>query len=357
MTVAGKSTAAARPWWMAAAAGVERAAALRIGVTAALLLLVVLALPALVSTFWLQISTSVAIYSIVALSLALLIGRVGLVSLGQIALLAVGGWVALRLGFATSLPFPILLLLTGVITGIIGTLIGLPALRLGGLHLALITLMAAAAITLALQATNFPNGGPGFLGYSPSRAGSVSASLQRPALLASDVAYYRGVVLVAALMFLLAVAHVRGRAGRAWATIRQSQPAAIAAGVNVTLYKLWAFALASFMTGVAGGLLAASAGGLTTYGFPTQDSITLLAVVLMGGIYSFWGPIIAALLLKLLPELLKNWGLPPDLLIILFGVGVLQVMLTAPAGLVSQVPKDLANLGRALTGLARRRTA
>ena len=353
MRVAGEPGAAAWARWLPAV-GLERAVAVRGLATAAFLAVVLLALPAVVSTSWLLICTSVAIYSIVALSLALLIGRVGMVSLGQIALLAVGGWVALRLGFATSLPFPVVLLLTGLITGVIGTLIGLPALRLGGLHLALITLMAAAAITLALQATNFPNGGPGFLGYAPGRAGSVSASLQRPALLASDVAFYRGVVGVAALMFLLAVRHVRGRAGRAWAAIRQSQPAAIAAGVNVTLYKLWAFALASFMTGAAGGLLAASAGGLTTYGFPTQDSITLLAVVLMGGIYSFWGPVVAAVLLKLLPELLKNWGLPPDLLTILFGLGVLQVMLTAPAGLVVQVPKDLANLGRALAGLARR---
>lgn len=342
----GTAPAVARPWQ-----GIERATGVRWAVVAVLLLLVVAALPALVSTFWLQISTSVAIYSIVALGLALLIGRVGLISLNQIALLAVGGWVALRLGFATSLPFPVLLLATGVITGVIGTLIGLPALRLSGLYLALITLMAAAAITLALQATNFPNGGPGFLGYSPGAAGSVSASLARPPELAGDAAYYRAVVVVAALLFLLAALHVRGKAGRAWAAIRQSQPAAIAAGVNVTLYKLWAFALASFMTGVAGGLLAASAGGLTTYGFPTQDSITLLAVVLMGGIYSFWGPIVAALLLKLLPELLKNWGLPPDLLTILFGLGVLQVMLTAPAGLVVQVPRDLAALG----GLLRRR--
>jgi len=328
---------------------VERVGPVRSVIVAVVLGILVLALPALVSTFWLQIATSVAIYSIVALSLALLIGRVGLVSLNQIALLAVGGWIALRLGFGTSLPFPLLLLATGLITGVIGTLIGLPALRLSGLYLALITLMAAAAITLALQATNFPNGGGGFLGYSPNAAGSVSASLRRPALLASNQAFYLGVVGVAALMFLLAALHVRGKAGRAWAAIRQSQPAAIAAGVNVTLYKLWAFALASFMTGIAGGLLASSAGGLTTYAFPTQDSITLLAVVLMGGIYSFGGPIVAALLLKLLPELLKNWGLPPDLLTILFGIGVLQVMLTAPAGLVVQVPRDLAGLGRMLT--------
>jgi len=140
------------------------------------LALVVLALPALVSTFWIRISTSVAIYSIVALSLALLMGRVGLVSLGQIALLAVGGWIALRLGFAFSLPFPVLLLATGVITGAVGTLIGLPALRLSGLYLALITLMAAAGITLALQATNFPNGGGGFKG----RAGTGALTTETP---------------------------------------------------------------------------------------------------------------------------------------------------------------------------------
>jgi branched-chain amino acid transport system permease protein len=327
-------------------ARIERPGAVRGGVIVALYLIVLLALPVLVSQFWLQIATSVAIYSIVTLSLAVLVGRVGMVSLGQIALLAVGGWVALRLGFGTSLPFPLLLLATGLITSAVGTLIGLPALRLSGLYLALITLMAAAAITVAIQATNFPNGGSGFLGYSPALAGSVSSSLHRPPLLASSTAFYRAVVVVAALMFLLALAHVRSRAGRAWAAIRQSQSSAIAAGVNVTLYKLWAFALASFMTGVAGGLLASSAGGLTTYAFPTQDSITLIAVTLMGGVFSFWGPIVAALLLKLLPEILKNFGLPPDLLIILFGLGVLQVMMTAPAGLAVQVPKDLANLSR-----------
>src|SRR5438477_2218002 len=320
-------------------------------------LVLVVAVPYLLSTYWVQILTSVSIYSIVALSLALLMGRVGLVSLGQIALLAVGGWVALRLGFGTELPFVIIIILTGVITSIFGTLIGLPALRLSGLYLALITLMAAAAITQVLNATNFPNNGPGFLGYSSANAGSVSSSLKRPDLIASDGAFYRAAVVVAALMFLLAVLHVRSRAGRAWAAIRQSEAAAVAAGVNVTKYKLWAFALASFMTGVAGCLLAASAGGLTTYAFPAQDSITILAVVLMGGIFSFWGPLVAAVLLKLVPELLKNWGLPPDVLLILFGIGVLQAMLTAPAGLAVQVPKDLANLGRGLARMARRGTA
>ena len=159
-------------------------------------------------------------------------------------------------------------------------------------------------------------------------------------------------MIVAALMFLLALAHVRSRPGRAWAAIRQSESAALASGINTTLYKLWAFALASFVTGVAGGLLAGGSRYLYSIDFQTQDSITLLAVVLMGGIYSLWGAIIAAFLLQFVPQLFNSWGISPDWLTILFGVGVLQVLTTAPAGLIDQVPKDLARLGRLLRRLA-----
>jgi branched-chain amino acid transport system permease protein len=124
--------------------------------------------------------------------------------------------------------------------------------------------------------------------------------------------------------------------------------------VNLTLYKLWAWALASFMTGVAGGLLAGSVGKLYTYQFPTRDSMILLAVVLVGGIYNLWGAVVAGALMKLLPALLDDWGLPADLLIIIFGVGVLQVLVTAPGGLAAQAPKDVARLRRALSRLRRR---
>ena len=127
-----------------------------------------------------------------------------------------------------------------------------------------------------------------------------------------------------------------------------SEPAALAAGVNVTFYKLWAFALAAFMTGVAGGILGGSSGKLFVTQFTTQSSIYLLAVVLMGGVFSLWGAVVAAVLLQLLPALLDDWGAPPDLLTVIFGVGVLQVLVTAPDGLVAQVPRDLARLGRLL---------
>src|SRR5919197_379337 len=322
-------------------------------VIAALVAFVLFALPPMLSAYWTDVATSVAIYSVVALGLNLLMGRVGMVSLGQIAVLALGAWIGARLDFGTSLPFPIVLLVAGLITMVLGTLIGLPALRLSGLYLALITLMLAGAITVVLTATNFPNGGPGFLSHTESSFGS--AAIRRPSIATSDPAYFRYTVIVAALMFALAYWHVRSRPGRAWAAIRQSEPAALAAGVNLTLYKLWAWALASFMTGVAGGLLAAHVGKLYTVQFPTSDSITLLAVVLMGGIYSPWGAVVAGALMKLLPALLDSWGLPADLLIILFGVGILQVLLTAPAGIAYQFPRDMARLGGAIARLFGRR--
>ena len=158
-------------------------------------------------------------------------------------------------------------------------------------------------------------------------------------------------------MFLLAVWHVGGRVGRAWAAIRQSQATAVAAGVNTTLYKLWAFALASFMAGIAGGMLTAATGGVNINQFPPQNSIILLAVVLMGGVYKLGGAIVAALLLRFLQPLLDSWGVSTDVLTILFGVGILQVLLTAPGGLIEQVPKDFANLGRKIGGLFSRKGA
>ena len=298
----------------ASASGARRANVLRdpirLLLVVGLLLFVLIWLPTMLDSYWLLVMTGAVIYSIVTLGLGLLIGRVGMVSLCQFVLAAVGSWVALRLSYATSIPFPLLLLIAGVITGLIGILIGLPALRLSGLYLALITLMAAGAITIVLRTTQFPNGGEGFFGNSA--AGGASSLLPRPSLAQSDTGYYRYCVVVAIVMFLLAGWHVRGKAGRAWAAIRQSQATAVASGVNTTLYKLWAFALASFMAGVAGALLAAAAGGVTVQQFPVSNSVLLLAVVLMGGVYSIWGAVVAALLLRVLPVLLDDWACRPS---------------------------------------------
>ena len=309
-----------------------------------LLALVLFALPERMSAYWTSVVTQVAIFSVVSLGLGLLIGRVGMVSLGQVAVLALGAWVGARLCFATGLPFPIVLLLTGLITMVLGTLVGLPALRLSGLYLALITLMLAGAITVVLTATNFPNGGDGFLGHVENDFGNPE--VRRPSIAETDPAYFRYTVIVAVVMFLIALLHVRGQAGprlggdppeRAGRAGRRGEHHALqAVGVRARLVH----------DRRRGGLLAGDVGELFTYQFATSQNIVLLAVVLMGGVFSIWGAIVAGVLFKLLPALLDNWGLPADLLTILFGVGILQVLLTAPAGLVYQFPRDMRNLGR-----------
>ena len=192
-------------------------------------------------------------------------------SLCQFVLLAIGAWVALRLDYATSLPFPFFVLIAGVITGVLGTLIGLPALRLEGLYLALITLMAAGAITVVLRIALFPNGGGGFFGNSA--AGVTSSRLPRPRWPPAK----RPTTVTASsspgLMFCSPLARP-GKAGRAWAAIRQSQATAVAAGVNITLYKLWAFALASFMAGSRAACWRRPAVASTSTSSRSQNSIS-----------------------------------------------------------------------------------
>jgi branched-chain amino acid transport system permease protein len=329
-----------------AALPLDRGTLARVVAIVVFLAIALLVLPTIGSD-WTTTFTSVAIYSVITLGLGILYGRVGLISLGQVALLVVGVWTATRLNYAVDLPFPILLVVTGAITMVVGVLIGLPALRLSGLHLALITLMAAGAVNVVLVAINFPNGGGGFTGRTDTPDLSGLEPVRRPSIAEGDTAYYRYVVIVAAVMFLVALLHVRGKPGRAWAAIRESEPAALAAGVNTVFYKLWAFALASFMAGAAGCLLAAQVGQPTAQSFQTQDSLTLLATTLIGGIYSLWGAVVAGCFSQLLPFLFQvQWGINPNFVLILFGAGLLQVLLTAPGGLAQQFPRDMANLGR-----------
>lgn len=316
----------------------------RVGTLTLVFLALAFGVPYLLTSFWLQVTLQAVIYSAVTLGLGLLVGRVGMFSLCQIVFVATGAWVSLRLAQEWTLPFPVLLVLTGVITGVVGSVIGIPALRLSGLYLALITLMAAGALTLLLKVYKFPNGGAGFWGFDESRP-SGSAALARPSIALGDVAYYRYSLVVVALLFLLVTWHIKGKPGRAWASIRQSEVTAVSAGVDTTLYKLWAFALSAAITGVAGALLAAGPGGVSVNQFPVEASIVLLAVVLMGGVYSIWGAVVAAFLLRILPRLLEQKiGLSTEVLTMLFGVGVIQVLLTAPGGIVA----DLARLGTAI---------
>lgn len=309
--------------------------------TAIFAALVILVLPFLCNSLWLRVFISAIIFAIAATGTALLYARLGLVSLAQVALVGVGGWVTLRMYHATGLPFEINMLVGAVIAAVIGMLIGLPALRMRGLYLALITLMGAAGFEILVTSTQFPNGGSGFLGIAVD-----SIFMPRPFFAKTDAAMLRYVSVVALLCFLLVEVVRRSRAGRAWALIRKSEACAMAAGVNVALYKAWGFTVAGFLAGIAGGLLAATIGVLDATTFPSRDSILLFALTVVGGAYNWLGAILAGVLFRAVPALLNDIGFNGHLAFVIFGAGLLHAIITAPQGIAGQILGGLSRLFR-----------
>ena len=121
--------------------------------------------PFLFSAYWLNTFSTVACLTLVAGTVALLYGQLGMVSLAQFALSGVGGWFCLRLVHGTGMPFELALVLGALIAGLFGLILGLPALRMRGLYLALLTLMIAAAVQVVVNVIGFPDGGPGWTGH------------------------------------------------------------------------------------------------------------------------------------------------------------------------------------------------
>lgn len=286
-------------------------------------------LPALLGGYWLKVWLAAAIYAMAAGGVALLHARLGLVHLGQVALMGVGGWACLRLWHATGWPFEACLLAGALAAAAAGVLLGLPALRLRGLAFSLTTLMAAGAFAAWATALQFPNGGAGGLaGY-----GFGTVPMARPGLATGDAALLRYAALLLWACLALQQALLRGPTGRAWALLQHSETAARMAGVAVGLRKLQAFALAGALAGMAGSLLAAFLGTLDPRSFTAGESIVVMAVALIGGTRSALGIVLAGVLHRVLPALLDTAGLDANLATLLFGLGLLHALATAPLGL------------------------
>jgi len=292
------------------------------------------------NAYWIKTLTSSLALAIAAAGAALLYGQLGLVSLCQYALLGVGGWVALRVGHGLQWPFEACVLAGGLSAGVVGMLAGLPALRLKGLYLALVTLMLAGGFQVVVSATGFPDGGAGFLGRI---SGSERLMLPRPAIAQGEGAYFAYVAAWLAAVLALLDLHRRTRAGRSWALIRRGAAAAEGAGVNVLLYQTWAFGLAGACAGVAGTLLAGSIGQPDGRAFAASESVMLFALTVVGGAYHWAGALVAGLLLRAVPSLLIDFGVNGYLAMVFFGAALLHALITAPRGLVGQWATALSN--------------
>jgi branched-chain amino acid transport system permease protein len=299
-------------------------------------------LPVLAGSYWLSVFTSAACFAMAAAGAGFIYARLGMVSLAQVGLMGIGGWVTLRLNYLWGLPFEVNLALGAVASMLCGWIMALPALRMRGLYLALVTLMAAGGLEIMLATYQFPNGGTGFWGVQIGSA----LPFRGPVIAPEPAGYLRYVVAVVTAGFLLIEAHRRTAPGRAWALIRRSEAAAMAAGVNVTLYKTWAFGIAGLLAGAAGGLLAGSLGLLDDGTFRATESIMIFALAVVGGTGVWLGAVVAAVLYRVLPALLSSWGVDTDLAYVIFGAGLLHALITAPQGIAGQIY----DLARKVTG-------
>jgi branched-chain amino acid transport system permease protein len=257
---------------------------------------VVAALIATHGTYRFGIITSM-IMAIVSLSLVLLTGFAGQVSLAQAAFAGTGGFIMSRLATAASVPFPFSLLLGALAASVVGLVIAVPALRVRGSQLAVVTLAAAVAVE------RFIFGNPGI---TPPLGNHVPDA----SLLGLDLAVRRGDDLVRlafgifVLVVLIGVIAVvvnltRGRAGQALLAVRSNERAAAAAGINVTSIKLMVFGVSSFLAGLAGGLLGYSRGQISVGSFTALVGVSFLAYAYLGGITSIAGALIAGSLAPL----------------------------------------------------------
>ena len=285
--------------------------------------------------YWLSNFTQAYCMTLALLGCALLYGQLGLVSLCQWALVGVGGWVSLRVYHYIHPPFFVTILSGGIGASVIGMIWGLPALRMRGLYLALVTLMLAGAFQTLAVVISFPVGGPGFLGQVGA-SGNDRINMARPIFASSDTAYFLFVAFVTVLCIFLVEAHRRTKPGRAWALIRKSEQMAVAAGVGVVFYKAWAFALSGFVAGVSGALLAGLFGQLDASAFPTTNSIVIFIGTLLGG-YDVWlGAFLGGLLTRFIPALLIDLNVNTNVGFMLFGAALLFA-LRDPLGIGGQL--------------------
>jgi branched-subunit amino acid ABC-type transport system permease component len=332
--------------YRASAVNGRRDLLLRVGMGIAGAIVVAALVPEIANAYWLKTLSSVVILALASLCVGVIYAQLGMVSLCQFALVGVGGWFALRLYHATHLPFECSILAGGISAAIFGLIFGLPALRMRGLYLALTTLMIAGGFQVAISAIEFPDGGPGIIGKMVSGQRSW---MGRPAVALSDPNYFRYCVAFLVIGYLIVLWHKHSRAGRAWAMIRRSEVCALAAGVNIVRYKVWAFTLAGFLAGVAGALLSGLVGQMEQGAFPASESVLLFALTVIGGAGHWAGPIVAGLLLRAFPALLNDFSIDGNIATMIFGIGLLHALITAPQGVSGQLV-DLSRLIKTKAG-------
>ncbi|MDU5452573.1 high-affinity branched-chain amino acid ABC transporter permease LivM [Pseudescherichia vulneris] len=310
-----------------------------------LLLLLAMLFPFVASKYLLTVAILGLIYVLLGLGLNIVVGLAGLLDLGYVAFYAIGAY-GLALGYQyLGLGFWVMLPMGAIIAALAGALLGFPVLRMHGDYLAIVTLGFGEIIRLVLNNwvsfTGGPNGisapAPTFLGLEfnrRARDGGVPfheffGITYNPNL--KFIFIYAVLILVVVLVLFIKHRLTTMPIGRAWEALREDEVACRSLGLNHVLVKLSAFMLGASTAGIAGVFFATYQGFVNPTSFTFFESALILAIVVLGGMGSTLGVVLAAFILTVAPELLRDFA---EYRVLLFGVLMVLMMIWRPRGLV-----------------------
>lgn len=283
--------------------------------------------------------TMVLVYAIALLGLNLLVGHAGQISLGHGAFFAVGAYGAAVMMHHVDLSYALTLPIAAAGAFIIGLALGVPAMRLSGLYLALVTLAIAIFLVPLLKR------------FEPVTGGSMGLTLEKPSPpawtgLAEDQWLYFLVLAAAVVAFIVTFSLLRSRVGRALHAVRDNETAAEVMGVRLAFYKRLAFAWSAMFAGAAGCLYTWVIGFVSPDSFTVTLSITMLAGIVVGGLGSMAGPVLGGLFMMFVPSLSQDVSeAAPG---VIFGLLIILVMYVAPAGLAGLASRAARSLTKIL---------
>lgn len=299
------------------------------------------------SRYDLDLATTFLIYVMLGWGLNIVVGLAGLLDLGYVAFYAVGAYTLAILSTTFGFGFWMALPIAGCLAALLGILLGFPVLRLRGDYLAIVTLGFGEIIRIILinwsDVTGGPNGiagiprpsffGLSFLPTSPDGSPTFSEFVGLAFSPMHRIAWLYYIILALAVLTLVFTERLRKLpVGRAWEALREDEIACQALGLNTTVTKLSAFALGAMLGGFAGCFFAARQGFVSPESFTFTESAMILAIVVLGGMGSQIGVVIAAAVLVGLPELGRNFA---EYRMLFFGLAMVLIMIWRPKGLLS----------------------
>ncbi|MDX2469127.1 MAG: branched-chain amino acid ABC transporter permease [SAR324 cluster bacterium] len=286
--------------------------------------------PLLTSTYQTSILITAMMYIALGLGLNIVVGMAGLLDLGYVAFYACGAYAYGLLNQYYGLGFWQVLLVGGFMAAFLGVILGFPVLRLRGDYLAIVTLGFGEIIRMVLENEEELTSGP-----------SGIANIPKPSFFGAELSYHQNILFLFYIMLailLLAIVITRrlqlSRIGRAWMAIRENEIAAEAMGIDLTKTKLTAFGIGAFWAGVVGVVFAAKSSFINPASFAFHESAIILSIVVLGGMGSILGVVLAALILVLLPEYLRFLA---EYRMLFFGAIMVIMMVFRPQGLISRM--------------------